>query len=79
MLILITSRKSVLFINFFIHTMAKAEMEFYDVKSKAKFKSMDWRIVEKNGRYFAVTKSHAGPHECWKVVSKVFGMENMGK
>lgn len=58
--------------------MAKAEMEFYDVKSKAKFKSTDWRIVEKNGRYFAVTKSNAGPHECWKVVSKDFGMANMG-
>ncbi len=52
-------------------------MEFYDVKSKAKFKSTEWRIVEKNGRYFAVTKSQAGPHECWKVVSKDFGMANM--
>ena len=46
------------------------EMEFYDVKSKKKFKSSDYRLVQKGGRNFVVAKSQAGPHECWKVVSK---------
>jgi len=46
------------------------EMEFYDVKSKKKFKTTEFKIVEKSGRCFAVAKSQSGPHECWKVVSK---------
>ena len=47
-----------------------AELEFYDVKTKKKFKSSDFRIEEKKGRFFAVTKSPEGTHECWRVVSK---------
>ena len=46
------------------------EMEFFDVKSKKKFKTTDFRIVEKKGRFFAVAKSPSGTHECWRVVSK---------
>lgn len=55
------------------------EMEFYDVKSKKKFKVSEFRVVEKKSktkggssvtRYFAVAKSKSGPHECWKVLSK---------
>lgn len=46
------------------------EMEFFDVKSKKKFKSSDFRIEERKGRFFAVTKSQTGDYECWKVVSK---------
>lgn len=56
------------------------EQEFYDVKSKAKFKTTDYRLVEKKSkskvsgkevvRYFVVTKSPTGDYECWKVVSK---------
>lgn len=45
------------------------EMEFYDVKAKKKFKTNKYEIREKNGRFFAVTKSPNGPHECWKIVS----------
>lgn len=45
-------------------------MEFYDVKSKKKFSTEDYRLVEKGGRNFAVAKSQSGPHECWRVVSK---------
>jgi len=56
--------------------MAKEELEFYDVKSKKKFKTSDYRIVDKSGRMFAVTKSHAGTHECWRVVSKDFAAKN---
>ncbi|MFC1576548.1 hypothetical protein ACFL3J_02630 [Candidatus Omnitrophota bacterium] len=47
-----------------------AEMEFFDVKTKKKFKASEFRIEEKKGRFFAVAKSPAGTHECWRVVSK---------
>jgi hypothetical protein len=47
-----------------------AEIEFFDVKSKSKFKTSDFRIEEKKGRFFAVAKSPSGTHECWKVLSK---------
>jgi hypothetical protein len=50
--------------------MAKPKISFYDVKTKKKFETDNFRIVEKGGRFFAVTKSPAGPHECWRVVSK---------
>lgn len=56
--------------------MAKQEIEFYDVKSKKKFKTVNYRIVDRGGRMFAVTKSLAGPHECWRVVSKDFAQKN---
>ena len=46
------------------------KLSFYDVKSKSKFESASYEIREKNGRYFAVTKSQNGPHECWRVLSK---------
>jgi len=46
------------------------EVEFYDVKSKDKFKSSEYEIREKGGRFFAVAKSPNGPHECWRVMSK---------
>lgn len=44
--------------------------EFYDVKTKKKFKTDKYKLVEKGGRCFIVAKSQAGPHECWRVVSK---------
>tara|TARA_Y100000310_G_C20288227_1_gene625944 strand:+ start:72 stop:293 length:222 start_codon:yes stop_codon:yes gene_type:complete len=57
-----------------------AEVEFYDVKTKKKFKTSDFEIREKTStnentgntttRFFAVAKSQSGPHECWRVVSK---------
>ena len=46
------------------------ELSFYDVKSKAKFKSSDYTVKEKSGRFFAVTKAKTGTHECWRVLSK---------
>lgn len=46
------------------------EMEFFDVKSKKKFKATEYRLVQKGGRNFVVAKSPSGPHECWRVVSK---------
>jgi hypothetical protein len=50
--------------------MGKAKLSFYDVKSKKKFETDNYRVVEKKGRYFAVAKSPAGSHECWRVLSK---------
>ena len=52
------------------------EVEFFDVKSKAKFKTTDYRIEERKGRFFAVTKSQTGDYECWRVVSKDFAAKN---
>jgi len=46
------------------------EIEFFDVKTKKKFKATEFRIEEKKGRFFAVTKSPTGDYECWRVVSK---------
>ena len=46
------------------------ELSFYDVKTKASFKSSDYTVKQKAGRFFAVTKSKAGTHECWRVLGK---------
>lgn len=46
------------------------EMEFFDVKTKKKFKTTSYTVKERSGRYFAVAKSPAGTHECWRVLSK---------
>jgi hypothetical protein len=50
------------------------ELEFYDVKTKSKFKSDNYEVRKKEAkgkvRYFAVTKSQSGTHECWRVLSK---------
>ncbi len=54
----------------------KQELEFFDVKTKHKFKTSDYRIVHKGGRAFAVTKSKTGSYECWRVVSKEFAEKN---
>ena len=66
--------------------MAKEEIEFYDVVSKKKFKATEYKIIEKVSeskktgkkivRFFAVTKSLDGPHECWRVVGKDFATKN---
>jgi len=60
--------------------MAKENLSFYDVKSKKKFNTDDYKIVKKKAkgreRFFAVTKSLVGPHECWRVVSKDFAEAN---
>jgi hypothetical protein len=46
------------------------KLSFYDVKTKAKFESAEYRVQEKGGRFFAVVKSPAGAHECWRVLGK---------
>ena len=51
----------------------KEKLSFYDVKAKTKIESSDYDIRMKNDRYFAVTKSPHGTHECWRVLSKADG------
>lgn len=51
--------------------MKKEELNFYDVKSRQKFKSSDYRIEQRGTRFFAVTKSLVGTHDCWRVLSAV--------
>jgi len=45
----------------------KPELSFYDVKTKSKFPSSEWRIEVKESkgkmRYFAVSKVPGQPHE----------------
>lgn len=60
----------------------KEELEFFDVKTRTKFATSDWRIETKeaaNGRtrYFAVTAVPSGSHEAWRIVSKDFALKNM--
>lgn len=54
--------------------MAKEKLSFYDVKLKKKFSTDNYKVVMKKAkgreRYFAVAKSEAGPHECWRVLGK---------
>ncbi len=44
--------------------------EFFDVKSKKKFKTTSYAVVERSGRFFIVADSPTGDYECWKVVAK---------
>lgn len=46
------------------------QLSFYDVKTKSKFNTAEYTVREKGGRFFAVTKSPKGVHECWRVLSK---------
>ena len=46
------------------------ELSFYDVKPKSKFTTSEYQVKEKSGRFFAVAKSKAGTHECWRVLGK---------
>lgn len=50
--------------------MVKEKLSFYDVKTKKKFTSDKYKVVNKKGRYFAVTPSKSGSHDCWRVISK---------
>lgn len=45
------------------------ELSFYDVKTKEKFNSSEYRVEERSGKKFAVTKSPTGDYECWRVIS----------
>jgi hypothetical protein len=59
----------------------KEELEFFDVKTRTKFKATEWRIETKEAkgrtRYFAVTKAPGGTHEAWRIVAKDFALKNM--
>ncbi|MFH1174857.1 MAG: hypothetical protein V1725_07005 [archaeon] len=44
------------------------ELDFFDVKGKKKFKSNNYKIVQKGARYFAVTRAPSGI-EAWRVIS----------
>ena len=59
----------------------KEELEFFDVKTRTKFKATMWRIETKEAkgrtRYFAVTKAPGGTHEAWRIVAKDFALKNM--
>ena len=61
--------------------MMKEPLEFYDVKSKSKFTSSEWRIEVKESkgskRYFAVAKVPGEAHEAWRTVGKDFAAKYM--
>jgi hypothetical protein len=59
----------------------KSELEFFDVKSRSKFKTMEWRIETKvakgKTRYFAVAKVPGAAHEAWRIVKEDFAKANV--
>ena len=59
----------------------KETLEFYDIKTKTKFTSAEWRIETKESkgttRYFAVAKAPGGSHEAWRIVKADFGKMNI--
>jgi len=58
----------------------KPELNFYDVKSRTKFASTEWRIEVKTAkgktRYFAVAKVPDAAHEAWLIVKEEFAKQN---
>ena len=60
----------------------KPPLQFYDVKTKSKFSSTEWRIESKvskgKTRYFAVSKVPGAAHEAWLIVKEDFAKANMG-
>jgi hypothetical protein len=58
----------------------KPELNFYDVKSRTKFASTEWRIEVKTAkgktRYFAVSKVPNAGHEAWLIVKEEFAKQN---
>lgn len=50
--------------------MVKEKISFFDLKSKKKFTTDNWREEIRKNRRFAVAKSPSGPHECWRVLGK---------
>lgn len=53
------------------------ELEFFDVKTRTKFKTTEWRIETREARgqtrYFAVAKAPGG-HEAWRIISKALAL-----
>jgi hypothetical protein len=46
----------------------REQFKFYDVKFKKSFTSSTYEIRKKNNRYFAVSPSPFGSHECWRII-----------
>jgi len=44
------------------------EIEFYDVKTKAKFVSKKYVVEQKGKRHFVVAPSPTGDYQCWKII-----------
>lgn len=59
----------------------KEPLEFYDIKTKTKFTSENWRIESKESkgktRYFAVASAPGGDHEAWRIVAADFAKKHM--
>lgn len=43
------------------------KMSFYDVKTKKKFVTADYKIMEKKGRRFAIAIGPKG-NQCWRIL-----------
>lgn len=56
--------------------MAKKVLEFFDVATKKKFKTSDYKLKTKKTksgmRTFAIAKSPTGDHEVYRIVAKDF-------
>lgn len=45
------------------------KLSFFDLKSKKKFTSSNYKLVTKSGRHFAVAKAPSGV-QSWRIVGK---------
>ena len=64
--------------------MDKPELEFYDIRSKTKFKTTEWRVESKSTgrrtRYFGVALTPNGEgRESWRIISKDFALQYIEK
>lgn len=50
--------------------MAAAQLAFYDVKAKKKFKTNKYKVVNRSGRRFAVANSPHSDIQSWRILGK---------
>jgi len=46
------------------------EIQFYDLKNKTKFKTTNYRFEERKNRFYVISKSPNGNHDCWKPIGR---------
>jgi len=50
--------------------MVKRVFKFYDVKSKIKFETNNYSVIERDNRFYAIAKSSSSNNDCWRIISR---------